>query len=79
VVCLHACLCEVSDLAIVDGCEMARGCWGLTLGPLEEQSLSSIAEPSNSDLWEFGPHAKQEQQGGVLQFNPALTLYLKLH
>lgn len=67
---------EVSDLGIIDDCEMACGCWDLTPGPLEEQSVSSVAEPSSSDLWEFCPHAKHEQQRGALLVNILLEATL---
>ena len=31
---------------VTDGCEVMGGCWELSLGPLEEQSLLLTTEPS---------------------------------
>ena len=36
-----------ASASITDGCEPPCGCWGLNLGPLEEQSVLLTAEPSS--------------------------------
>jgi hypothetical protein len=35
---------------ITDGCEPPYGCWELTLGPLEEQSVLLITKPSHQPI-----------------------------
>jgi hypothetical protein len=44
---------RASDL-IIDGCEPSCGCWDLNSGPLEEQSVLLLAEPSHQPVvWFF--------------------------
>jgi hypothetical protein len=40
---------KVSD-PMTDGCELSCGCWELNSGPLEEQSVLLITEPSVQPL-----------------------------
>jgi hypothetical protein len=37
---------KVSDLGVIDSCELPLGYWDLNLRPLEEQSVLLTAEPS---------------------------------
>jgi hypothetical protein len=37
---------ELPRTAVMDGCESPCGCWELTAGPLQEQQVLLISEPS---------------------------------
>ena len=59
--------------SITDDCELPCGCWELNSGPLEEQSMLLIAEPSPACLslfWYIPYHIK-------LLFCPSLTQLLE--
>jgi hypothetical protein len=49
VFCLHVCLREgvgSPGTGVTDSCELPSGCWELNLGPLGEQPVLLVTEPS---------------------------------
>jgi hypothetical protein len=51
---------------ITDGCEPPCGCWDLNSGPLEEQSVLSITEPSLQSGIQFSKIPKRSHKNESL-------------
>lgn len=55
---LPACVCVwVSNLRVLDSCELPRECWELNLCHLEEHSVFSVTEP----FLQYSPHPTSPQ------------------
>jgi hypothetical protein len=65
---------RASDL-ITDGCEPPCGCWGLSSGPLEEQSVLLTSEPSlQPPAIVFKKHNVQGQRERVRRLRALVAL-----